>query len=442
MTVPPPTDLVDRLVRGAVASRLDRSHALRALRPLAGEITALRERLRVAGITRVLAVTTGATGAAAEALAGGNPRLVVLDGPDPVRLADALAGDLDATVLVVAVPPGSDRAGVDLLIAAVGRAFIDDGVDAAAHTVVVGAPPVAGGAPPVAGGATVVAAPSGLPSAVDAYALVPAGLAGADPLAAVVDADLPTLGADSPGNPAVQLAALLAGAPVVTLAGPGPVEWVAARISGLGGPLPVVVEGPGAPGWPGPLAAGIGADLDGARVTTHGTPAAQLALWERAVALAAHLTPPSTPTVAAPLEPRFVDDDVTAEAGEWLPDCVDTVAGALRALLTPDDEPVTLLAHLDRETDASVAVLRPELARRTGRPVAFGWAPRWRPGAGPGPVCVLSGGPTDDELGERLRADARNTAAELAGHGRRVLHLHLTDRLTGLVTVVRAAADL
>ncbi|MBC8090697.1 MAG: hypothetical protein H7Y15_01910, partial [Pseudonocardia sp.] len=61
LTAPPPADLVDRLVRGAVASRLAQLRHIpgaRALRPLAGEITAHRETLRVAGITRVLAVTT------------------------------------------------------------------------------------------------------------------------------------------------------------------------------------------------------------------------------------------------------------------------------------------------------------------------------------------------------------------------------------------------
>src|SRR4051812_34578662 len=99
------------LVADAVASRLAAGDpglwpkaarpgwvgAARGARPLVGEIEALRERLRVAGVTRVVLATTGGVGVAAEALSDSAPRLIVLDGTDPVGVADALAGDLDAT---------------------------------------------------------------------------------------------------------------------------------------------------------------------------------------------------------------------------------------------------------------------------------------------------------------------------------------------------------
>ncbi|MDN5929970.1 MAG: hypothetical protein L0I24_02680 [Pseudonocardia sp.] len=82
-TVPPPADVVARLVDGAVVSRLavadGRLQAARAARPVAGEIEALREELRVAVVTRVVVAAAGGAGVAAEALAAGEPRLVTSD---------------------------------------------------------------------------------------------------------------------------------------------------------------------------------------------------------------------------------------------------------------------------------------------------------------------------------------------------------------------------
>lgn len=90
-----------------------------------------------------------------------------------------------------------------------------------------------------------------------------------------------------------------------------------------------------------------------------------------------------------------------------------------------------------------MAVLRPELARRTGRPVAFGWAPSGVTGTGAA-LCQLTGDADEDtpplpRLAELAAAGAR---AEAAAHGRPVLRLHLTDRVAGLVTVARAVQDL
>jgi len=107
---------------------------------------------------------------------------------------------------------------------------------------------------------------------------------------------------------------------------------------------------------------------------------------------------------------------------------------------------LALHAYLDRESDASVAVLRAELARRTGLVVTFDWAPRGPRATGPGTlVCQLTGEP-DDDPGHRLndlQQDlARADADELARRGHPVLRLHLADRLAGLVTVARAVQHL
>jgi hypothetical protein len=148
-------------------------------------------------------------------------------------------------------------------------------------------------------------------------------------------------------------------------------------------------------------------------------------------------------------------------AGPWLPAGTASVHDALRGLVdsAPDGAHLSVHAYLDRIEDASAAVLRPELARRTGLPTAFGWAPRRLSGGGQrdkgGPpdvlVCQLTGAPDGGPAGpggdagplaELQLAQASADAVALAARGLPVLRLHFTDRLAGLVTLARAVQDL
>lgn len=487
--VTPPSDAVARLVGDAVASRIATGEqrpawvdAARAARPLVGEINALRERLRVAGLGRVVLAAAGGVGVAAEVLAGEGARLTVLDGTDPVQVADALAGDLESTVLVVSAPPGVDTTGLELVWDTVAGALRADGLDPSDHTVLVTAP----GSPIVERAekaVVVLGSPevTGPWAALTAYALVPAGLAGADVGALLADATAAReqLGTDDEDAPAVVLGALLSDAPVVALDGREPLaEWVAALLAtGLRSrPLPVVVEHPTAPGWDGARTIAFGAGAgdsygdSGADIVTVGAPAAQMVLWQHAVGAAAHLLH-AEPVSAPPVDdvpdpitsvdaPTFVDGMVEVHA-PWLPAGTTTVADALRVLIEPG-QPVAVHAYLDRNDDASAALLRAELARRTGLVTAFGWAERALP-ATPA-VCQVTGsdggdfdggdggdvdgGPDDpfepapDPFGAFQQARARADAAALAGAGATVLRLHLTDRVVGLVTLVRAVQEL
>jgi glucose-6-phosphate isomerase len=487
------SQLVDGAIAGRVAAgdealwpRLARpgwTGAMRTARPLVGEIEALREQRRVAGQIRVVLAAVGGVGVAAEALADADPRLVVLDTTDPAQVADALAGELAATVLVVAAPPGEDAAPVLLLRDTVHRAFRAEGLDPAAHTVVVTPPdgpllPADGAARPdgtvVVLGADDVDGPW---AAFTAYALVPAGLAGADVGAVLADAVTArdALASDSAENPALVLGALLAEAPAVALAAapdaegaPALAEWIAQLVAGgLGkdgvGPLPVLVEGPTAPEWGTVVAIGIG-DVPGASVATHGSPAAQMLTWQHAVAVAAHVlgVDPTdrpdahngSPSPDSSAAPAFIDGAVEVHA-DWLPTGTTTVAEALRALTDDagrDGAHLAVHAYLDRIEDASASVLRSELARRTGLPTTFGWAPRCLPGAGQhakgGPaearVCQLTGTPDDPSgaLDAMQRQLVQADADALAVRGRHVLRLHFIDRVAGLVTLARAVQQL
>jgi glucose-6-phosphate isomerase len=138
---------------------------------------------------------------------------------------------------------------------------------------------------------------------------------------------------------------------------------------------------------------------------------------------------------------------------------VTTLADALRALVaaTPEHGYLAVQAYLDRIADASAAVLRTELARRTGVQTTFGWGPRFLHSTGQyhkgghqnGTFLELTGEPERDipvpgmafTLGELQRAQALGDAEVLAGRGRPVLRLHLLDRPAGLVQLVRAVLE-
>jgi glucose-6-phosphate isomerase len=417
--------------------------AVRAARPLVGEIAALAEQRRVAGQVRVVLACAGGTGVAAEALTGSDPRLVVLDTTDPPQVADALAGELAATVLVVAAPPGEDPEPLRLLRDTVHAAFRAEGLDPHAHTVVVTPPagPLLPDDASIAGGTVVVLGPDDVDgpwAAFTAYALVPAGLAGVDVgpvLAAAADAH-DGLRASGAADPALARAALLASAPAVAIAGPHDpalAEWVAQLVAGgLGkdgrGPLPVVVEGPGAPEWDDLPAVLVGGPAGG-------PVAGQMATWQHAVAAAAHVLgvdPTDRPDALAAPDGTdgartFTDGAVRVHAGDWLPAGTTTVADALRAFVesAPDGSGAHLAVHayLDRIEDASAAVLRAELARRTGLPTTFGWAPRCLPGSGQhakgGPpatrVCQLTADP--DGRAHRPRTSRAAAALHRPGSG-------------------------
>jgi len=119
------------------------------------------------------------------------------------------------------------------------------------------------------------------------------------------------------------------------------------------------------------------------------------------------------------------------------------------------------MAFLDREANNGLAAVRDSLAARTGRPVTFGWGPRFlhstgqlhKGGAQVGVYLQLTGEPTADlevpgrpfTFGRLISAQAAGDAAVLAEHHRPVLRLHLTSpaalaRVTALLRATGGAA--
>ena len=474
-------------------------------RPLVGEIEALRGELHAEGVDRVVLAGMGGSSLAPEVISNtaGVP-LVVLDTTDAAQVADALAGDLTRTVLVVSSKSGGTLE-TDSHRRIFTKAFTDAGIDAASRIVVVTDPgsPLEKLSEDLGYRRTFRADPhvGGRYSALTAFGLVPAGLAGAD-IAALLDeaaAAAAVLSQDNADNPGLVLGAALGaahstGAEKVVLADSGSgikgfadwAEQLIAESTGKNGTglLPVAVEGIDAPGFDDAgadaTAVAIGPAAGTAKISTDGPLGGLMLLWEYATSTAGRLlgiNPFDQPDVEAAKaaarslldKPAGSDDKDTPLATDgvieihpsdgWFPSGVDTVSGALNALVAaaPELGYIAVQAYLDRLDDASAVLLRPELARRAFLQTTFGWGPRFLHSTGQyhkgghqnGVFLQITGVVEEDmavpereyTLGSLQHAQALGDGQVLAQHGRPVLRLHLTDRAAGLAALVAALAE-
>lgn len=469
-------------------------------RPLVAEITALRDELTASGLTKVVLCGMGGSSLAPEVICGAaGVELAVLDSSDPDFVRQALEDRLAASVVVVSSKSGG-TVETDSQRRAFEKAFADAGIDPAERIVVVTDP----GSPleesaRAAGYRVFLADPAvgGRYSALTAFGLVPSGLAGADIGALLDEAEAirPALESDSVDNPSLRLGGLLgaanaAGVDKLVLANAGApfagfgdwAEQLIAESTGKDGHgiLPVVVDALDSPnfapstpdevlavfGPAGGSSVGVFSSLrpaSGFGVSVDAALGAQMLLWEHATAVAGRvigINPFDQPDVesakAASRElldgggtaptPVFVDGPVTVYASEgWLPQGTGTVADAVAALLAQLDGStgyVAVQAYLDRHRDAALAGARDALAVRTGRPVTFGWGPRFlhstgqyhKGGPATGVYLQVTGQPEADlavpdrpfTFHEFLTAQAVGDGQVLADKGRPVLRLHVS----------------
>ncbi|WP_109508576.1 glucose-6-phosphate isomerase [Nocardioides speluncae] len=474
-------------------------------RPLLAEIAELRSSLAESGVTRVVLCGMGGSSLAPEVICGAaGVDLVVLDSSDPDFVRTALEERLAETVVVVSSKSGG-TVETDSQKRAFEKAFRDAEIDPAERIVVVTDP----GSPldeaaTSAGYRVFRADPSvgGRYSALTAFGLVPSGLAGAD-IEALLDeaaAIQPALEADGDDNPGLRLGALLgianhAGVDKLVLANAGApyaglgdwAEQLVAESTGKDGlgVLPVVVESTDAPNFvpstPDEVLVTFGPEFVFDKVrpassygaTIDAPLGAQLLLWEYATAVAGRvigINPFDQPDVesakaaarsmldgagAAP-SPDYTDGHVQIYAsGDWLPDSAESIADAVTALLdqVTDRGYVAVQAYLDRHRDAALEAVRPALATRTGRPVTFGWGPRFlhstgqyhKGGPATGIYLQITGVPVADldvpdrpfTFHEFLTSQAVGDGQVLAQHRRPILRLHVTD--LAALDVVRSA---
>ncbi|GAA1365230.1 glucose-6-phosphate isomerase [Catellatospora chokoriensis] len=430
-------------------------------------------------------------------------RLTVLDTTDPGQVAAALGDRLDRTVVVVSSKSGG-TVETDSQRRAYLQAFLDAGLspaEAGRHFVVVTDPgsPLESTAREM--GAFVLLADAdvgGRYSALTAFGLVPTALAGVD-VAELLDQaeEFATTLTGDVDNPAFLLGAVLGaaarhGRDKLALVDDGSgitglgdwAEQLIAESTGKDGKgiLPVVVETPISAGATGPdvLTATIGGALGvgavpGSGVVPHvsvnGALGAQFLCWEAATAVAGRvlgIDPFDQPNVTESKQNtnKILEAGLPAATPSFTEGAIigygdaNSLEDALRALLgaAGGHGYLAVLAYLDRFADADAAKLREQLAAASGRPVTFGWGPRFLHSTGQyhkggpqhGAFLQITGDVAEDlavpgkpyTFGQLQAAQAAGDRQALAGRDRPLLHLHLTDRAKGIAQLLDAAGRL
>lgn len=491
--------------------RLGWVQAVAVSRPLVAEIAQLRAQFLAEGLDRFVLAGMGGSSLAPEVITRtAGVELTILDSTAPSQVLDAIDGrEADAlrrTVLIVSSKSGS-TVETDSARRAFEAAFTDLGIDPATRIVVVTDPESPLDIDARSAGYRVFNADpnvGGRFSALTAFGLVPSGLAGADidELLNQAESILLDVAVDSTDNPALRLAAAIAG----SLADGTPrkdklglidestsaidlpvwIEQLVAESTGKEGTgvLPVVLlpVSPEVEDVPHDMqivrlvdnvldAALLNAPKHEVRVA--GSLGEHFVVWEVATAVIGRMlgiNPFDQPDVesaksatrallAAPpkaTEPLFVESDVEVRTTHPTLAAEGTIAAALDALweLVPDDGYVAVHAYADRTELAQLSGLRELIAADSGRPTTFGWGPRFLHSTGQfhkgGPangvfLQILAADTTDLEIpgrsftfGQLLQAQAAGDAAVLAKHGRPVLTLTLTDPATDVLELFEA----
>lgn len=470
------------------AKRLGWIEAVAISEALVDDIVALRDRLRADGVDHIVLGGMGGSSLAPELITRtAGVELTVLDSTDPGQVLAALRDRLTSTALVISSKSGS-TVETDSQKRVYERAFRDAGIDPRDRIVVVTDP----GSPldesaRTDGYRVFNADPNvgGRYSALTAFGLVPSGLAGVDISHLLEDAESIALqlALDVEDNPGLILGAAIAGtSPLRDKLGivadgtyiVGFADWVEqliAESTGKGGTgvLPVVLERD---------APELSLDLPDLQVVRlvenrkatedvvpgeieiSGTLGAQILTWEFATAVAGRIlgiNPFDQPDVESakiatrglldarpdPAPPAFVDDRIAVRGTDEVVSGVDTLEDAVQALLAQlgPHGYLAVQAYVDRLAYADLENLRPLLAARAGRPVTFGWGPRFLHSTGQfhkgGPAIgaflqVLAGAPEDLDIpdrpftfGQLIQAQAAGDASVLADHGRPVLTVTL-----------------
>jgi glucose-6-phosphate isomerase len=483
------------------SKRLGWTEAVAVSEPLVDEILALREELAAKGVDHVALAGMGGSSLAPEVITRTEGvELTVLDSTDPGQVLSALADRLERTVLVVSSKSGS-TVETDSQRRVYEQAFRDAGIDPVERIVIVTDP----GSPldesaRATGYRVFNADPTvgGRYSALTAFGLVPSGLAGADirGLLDAAGASLQSLITDDADNPGLVLGAAIAGTQplkdklAIVADGThivGFADWaeqlIAESTGKIGrGLLPVVL------GTDAPELASPPADLQIVRLVAapHATEevadgeiemtgqlGALMLTWEYATAVAGRLlgiNPFDQPDVESakvaarglldarpePAAPAFVQDGIEVRGTASVVEGANSIEGAMSALLAqlPADGYVSIQAYLDRLRFPELEALRDRIASATGRPVTFGWGPRFlhstgqyhKGGPAIGVFLQITGTPAKDleiperpfTFGQLIQAQASGDASVLEDHGRPVLTLTLTDEQSGVPALLAA----
>ena len=331
-------------------------------------------------------------------------KLFVLDSTDPNYVAHALAFDLAKSVVVVSSKSGStiETASQRALFEG---AFKDAGLNPVDHMVFVTDPGSPLDKQVREGGFTVVNADpnvGGRFSVLSPFGLVPAALIGVDVSVLLDNASDTKKAFFADSQTVCDIAYLLAHrcqqyvAYTDEASGmPGLSDWIeqlVAESTGKNqvGRLPVVAENShnGREGGAFTIAFAGNADL-----VVEGDLASQFIVWEWVTALvgaALAIDPFNQPNVTeAKAQTSALLDEWKGVLPTFTPDLTDgavqifgagnSATDAITQMIAhiPTDGYIAIMAYLDRKDDAAIAELRAILADKSGRPVTFGWGPRF-----------------------------------------------------------------
>jgi len=476
----------DSTIWGAAAEaeasvRLNWIDAPESSRELLPQLDAVSAKFR--NHKRVVLCGMGGSSLAPEVIAATyRKELFVLDSTDPVYIHHALAGDLRETVVVVGSKSGStiETASQRALFAEAFRTLDLNPVD---HMVFVTDPGSPLDKSARADGYTVVNAdPSvgGRFSALTAFGLVPAALIGVDP-SVLLDAASDAKAQIVSSEVAIDIAYLISNAGQYLTycdsdAAPGLSDWIeqlVAESTGKNevGRLPVVIENSSAAAGGEAFSISFSGNAD---LVITGELGEQFFLWEWVTALvgaALEIDPFNQPNVT---EAKEATSALLAEWNGVLPEFkADAVDGAveifgagsdlttaLRNFINeiPQGGYVAVMAYLDRSGDRDLAKLREIIARKSKRPVTFGWGPRFLHSTGQfhkggqqnGAFLQITGVTNGDVVipGQTfgfktlIMAQALGDLRALAKRKYPLLRLHLSDRSAGIAQLLKAAEAL
>ena len=213
---------------------------------------------------------------------------------------------------------------------------------------------------------------------------------------------------------------------------------------------------------------------DTGEIRVSGTLGAQLLVWEYATAVAGRIlgiNPFDQPDVESakiaarglldarpePAPAAFVADGIEVRGTPEVIGASSDLASAIEVLLEelPANGYLSIQAYVDRVAHPELAQLRELLAERAGRPVTFGWGPRFLHSTGQfhkggpqvGVFLQVTGAVSRDvdvpgrpfTFGRLQMAQALGDTRALEERARPVVRLHLTDRAAGVRQLLDAA---
>ena len=454
-------------------------------RSLLVEIDALTARFR--HIKTIVLAGMGGSSLAPEVIAGTfGCELFILDSTDPNYLAHVIKGDLATTLVVVSSKSGStiETSSARAVFAA---AFVEAGLPINEHMVVVTDPGSPLDQDARQQGISVINADphvGGRFSALSAFGLVPSALAGVD-ISLLLDA-ASDCKAGFIANPqsVIDVAWLLTTQTEQYIAFidagsglPGLSDWIEQLVaestgkSGVGR-LPIAVEGVAGASTGGAFT--VAFSECGADLVVQGDIGEHFIFWEWVTALigaALEIDPFNQPNVT---EAKNATSALLKEWGgalpQFTPDLADgdvEIFGDNRELQESlknfcdhiaEDGYISIHAYLDRRDDVALVELRKILSEKTGRPVTFGWGPRFLHSTGQfhkggqqnGSFLQITGSTSSDfdipgsgfSFTTLLMAQALGDNGALAQRKFPLLRLHCKDRSAGISQILKAARAL